>query len=285
VWQNGTHCVGFNEHSRAGVVLFNTEWRFMLCFARTGAWKKTLLGVFLLFAGGMALGNVPQLPDWTKEKVPARAENVLGGSFMSVDPVLTDANTGASFNRYVYANNSPYNNVDPDGRNPALAARISFKVSYEVATALGAGRLGAQIGVRLYDLVNSPAQNSASSSEDKPNLLTPDVENHVLNGDSEGGGHLSGTGSPGKSEFPPGWTGGKIVGEISDVATAPDSVRKPGRDGATVVTGTRDCVRIRCIVGPDGQIITGFPEKGPGVVQNPKEKPPPPPKEEPSSPK
>jgi hypothetical protein len=35
---------------------------------------------------------------------------------MSVDPVLTDNNTGASFNRYVYANNSPYNYVDPDGR-------------------------------------------------------------------------------------------------------------------------------------------------------------------------
>jgi hypothetical protein len=37
---------------------------------------------------------------------------------MSVDPVLTDANTGASFNRYVYAINSPYKYIDPDGRNP-----------------------------------------------------------------------------------------------------------------------------------------------------------------------
>jgi hypothetical protein len=116
VWQNGAHCVGFNEHSRAGVVLFNTEWRFMLCFARAGAWKKTLLGVFLLFAGALALGNVPQLPDWTKEKVPARVENALGGSFLSVDPVLTDGNTGTSFNRYLYANNSPYRYIDPDGR-------------------------------------------------------------------------------------------------------------------------------------------------------------------------
>jgi hypothetical protein len=30
--------------------------------------------------------------------------------------VLTDANTGASFNRYTYANNSPYSYIDPDGR-------------------------------------------------------------------------------------------------------------------------------------------------------------------------
>ena len=35
---------------------------------------------------------------------------------MSVDPVLTNNNTGASFNRYVYANNSPYKYIDPDGR-------------------------------------------------------------------------------------------------------------------------------------------------------------------------
>jgi hypothetical protein len=31
--------------------------------------------------------------------------------------VLTDANTGASFNRYVYANNNPFKYIDPDGRD------------------------------------------------------------------------------------------------------------------------------------------------------------------------
>ncbi|MDL2354654.1 MAG: RHS repeat-associated core domain-containing protein [Pseudomonadota bacterium] len=38
------------------------------------------------------------------------------GRFLSVDPLVTDANTGGSFNRYVYANNSPYSYIDPDGR-------------------------------------------------------------------------------------------------------------------------------------------------------------------------
>ena len=154
VWQNGAHCVGFNEHSRAGVVLFNTEWRFMLCFARAGAWKKTLLGVFLLFAGALALANVPQLPDWTKEKVPARVENVLGGSFLSVDPVLTDANTGASFNRYVYANNNPYRYIDPDGRQArdierhceGNCTRIGGAAARNDAIATGA-KIGAGAGV------------------------------------------------------------------------------------------------------------------------------------------
>jgi len=35
---------------------------------------------------------------------------------LSVDPVVTDTQTGKSFNRYVYANNSPYRFKDPDGR-------------------------------------------------------------------------------------------------------------------------------------------------------------------------
>jgi len=40
----------------------------------------------------------------------------VAGRFLSIDPVVTDANIGSSFNRYAYANNSPYKYVDPDGR-------------------------------------------------------------------------------------------------------------------------------------------------------------------------
>jgi RHS repeat-associated protein len=45
----------------------------------------------------------------------------VAGRFLSIDPVVTDANTGGSFNRYVYAENSPYKYLDPDGRQAALA--------------------------------------------------------------------------------------------------------------------------------------------------------------------
>ena len=41
----------------------------------------------------------------------------VAGRFLSEDPVLTDSNTGASFNRYVYASNNPYKYIDPDGRD------------------------------------------------------------------------------------------------------------------------------------------------------------------------
>ena len=45
----------------------------------------------------------------------------VAGRFLSEDPVLTDANSGASFNRYAYANNNPYRYVDPDGRDVTIS--------------------------------------------------------------------------------------------------------------------------------------------------------------------
>lgn len=42
----------------------------------------------------------------------------IAGRFLSVDPVVTDANTGKMFGRYHYGNNNPYKFVDPDGRLP-----------------------------------------------------------------------------------------------------------------------------------------------------------------------
>ena len=43
----------------------------------------------------------------------------LAARFLSLDPVVTDPNTGGGFNRYWYANNNPYKFTDPDGRDAA----------------------------------------------------------------------------------------------------------------------------------------------------------------------
>jgi RHS repeat-associated protein len=44
------------------------------------------------------------------------------GRFLSVDPVVANAQTGAMFGRYHYAYNNPYKHIDPDGRAPKSAA-------------------------------------------------------------------------------------------------------------------------------------------------------------------
>ena len=63
------------------------------------------------------------------------------GRLMSVDPVLTDANTGSSFNRYIYANNNPYKYVDPDGRAAFLAPLVVFAVK-EIAAEVASQATG-----------------------------------------------------------------------------------------------------------------------------------------------
>lgn len=107
-------------------------------------------------------------------------------------------------------------------------------------------------------------------------LTDPQARKHILDGDETGGGHRHGTGKPGKSEFPKDWSDAKILHEISDVATDPNSkwTQQTGSPGAKFtksgkpvrwkVEGTRDGVDITVIVEPDGRgIITGFPTNTP----------------------
>lgn len=61
----------------------------------------------------------------------------VAGRFLSIDPVTTDANTGGSFNRYGYANDSPYKYIDADGRLPILVlVPLALEVADKVITAV-----------------------------------------------------------------------------------------------------------------------------------------------------
>lgn len=186
----------------------------------------------------------------------ARYYDPVLGRFMAVDPVSFNEKNLHSFNRYSYGNNNPYKYVDPDGRAAVLAPFIPAivdvlgKVIF-YGSALFAGYEGSK-------LINSPIFN-----EEKPNLVEPDRTEHILEGDKTGGGHRAGTGKPGKSEFPSDWSDDRVLGEISDVATDPQSSRQPGRGGREVVRGTRGGVDIEVIVDQNGRIITGFPTNVP----------------------
>jgi EndoU nuclease-like protein len=112
------------------------------------------------------------------------------------------------------------------------------------------------------------------------NLASPERTAHILTGEGPGrGGHLW-PGQPGKSPFPQGWSGAKIMHEVSDIATDPklDWVRPDGksslfydsgkparftvRDPATGALPVRDGVSIKVIVEPAGEgIITAYPPR------------------------
>jgi RHS repeat-associated protein len=94
-------------------------------------------------------------------------------------------------------------------------------------------------------------------------LITTGRQTHILSGDQTGGGHRPGTGIPGKSEFPAGWTDDQILDTITDIATDPASTRTPSFGGRTVVTGTRNGIDIRVIVDANGNVVSGYPTNVP----------------------
>lgn len=83
-----------------------------------------------------------------------------------------------------------------------------------------------------------------------------------------GGGHGTGRGQGGKTEYPERWSDEEAVEHVMAVAREPDSaVRQP--DGTLRACGVRDGVQIRVVVDDDGEVITAYPLPGPDVPVNP----------------
>ena len=133
----------------------------------------------------------------------------VAGRFLSIDPVVTDANSGSSFNRYAYVNNNPYKYVDPDGRNWALAGRGAI-LGAELGSAAGpwGSAAGAVIvgGAALW--FGDKAINwIASSGEGKTNGSTGTASSGSNSGtkieEGKQGKHVPGHNNfePGKSEL------------------------------------------------------------------------------------
>lgn len=117
----------------------------------------------------------------------------------------------------------------------------------------------------------------AVAAEDRPPLaafrVSPERATHILDGDpAYGGGHRSGTGKPGKTEFPADWDDEKIIGHVVDVARRPDSPPVYQHwNGRWVCSGTRDRVEVSVVVLRSAEVWTAWPQEGsPGVVRNPR---------------
>jgi RHS repeat-associated protein len=76
-----------------------------------------------------------------------RYYDLVAGRFLSIDLVVTDANTGSSFSRYSYASNSPYKYIDPDGRQ-SLSGNMPYwspMTQLEIGTRAWYGNLNQQL--------------------------------------------------------------------------------------------------------------------------------------------
>ncbi|MYM90344.1 hypothetical protein GTP91_24625 [Rugamonas sp. FT82W] len=170
----------------------------------------------------------------------------VAGRFLSMDPELTDAKTGGGFNRYNYANNNPYGNVDPDGRQTQAAVPVVGGIlligGYKYAT-----------DPKARDAINRMLAAIGSHSEPKKN-------------DSKDTPKPDGTKSDAPEAPVPDATGGERVGKGPRIWNKPsdDPVGEANRDfdrkfpGGENVDDKGNGIRVGTL--PDGKRVIVRPE-------------------------
>ena len=233
----------------------------------------------------------------------ARAYDPNLGRFLASDPI---GFAGGDANLYAYVGNDPANFSDPSGLLTPWDAVdvVSFFISLNdfrncpgfatgffvladlagaaipVLPGLGTLRHAANLADGAVDAVNAAdnlgdgargASNLAgglrNAGDEFVDLASPQRRRHILDGDGTGGGHRAGTGFPNKSEFPASMSDDQIMHHISDIATDPAATRRSGRNGRSLVEGTREGVDFLVVQEGNGAIVTAFPTN---VPRNPR---------------
>ncbi|WP_349752732.1 hemagglutinin repeat-containing protein [Stutzerimonas nosocomialis] len=121
----------------------------------------------------------------------------------------------------------------------------------------------------------SKAIGPKATGKDYVDILSPEAKKHILYGDKPGSGGHMWPGQPGKTVFPQSWSADKIVHEVGDIATSPNTkwYAQTGTGGIYTSKGdpakwvayeVRDGVRMRVVYQPaTGKVITAFPDNAP----------------------
>lgn len=145
---------------------------------------------------------------------------------MSVDRMITDAGSASSFNRFAYAKNSPFNTVDPDGRESiSFEAMLGFGGGLTVGYSNGELALTMNLGAGL----GGGIQIDPRASENGRMSPTVPAAKPAL-----GGIAIAGYGKAGAEVGTPVGTGalGMKVGGGKDLVTGQEMGGSPLRQGS-----------------------------------------------------
>lgn len=114
------------------------------------------------------------------------------------------------------------------------------------------------LAILLY-LASAPQDQSTADV-----LLSDTRITHILYGDETGGGHLHGTGTPCKSEFPADWNEEKIIQTTKSIAANDNLNWRQEQNGYFVTEDMTDGVNVRVVLDPQrSYIITAYPTNVP----------------------
>ena len=158
----------------------------------------------------------------------------------------------------------------------ANCRRGAFHCGEAVGETAGAVYLIAEGGAALFSRLGRLEVAEGLAEEDGfVNLASDGKTRHILDGEQRADGKWDGRhrfpGRPGKSSFPADWSDGKIMHNVSDIATDRDlvwhgpkgSYDEFGNPTRFKVWGERGGICIRVVAEPAGEgIITAFPDPG-----------------------
>ncbi len=252
--------------------------------ARTGASSTAVLNSTRFEPyGAVAQGTKPgpatslmgytghvQDPETDLVYMQQRYYDPVAGRFLSVDPIVTDANTGKGFGLYTYVDNNPYAKVDPDGRN-AIAAPEAFiggtVVCGPVCGIVAGGVVligGTYLTAKIFNSVSNSGGDKAQSGNgngnsgggekgNKSDQLTPPVDG-ATGGERFGGGPRiwdkpsSNPVDQANGDFDKKFPGGENVSDKGNgvrVGTNPDGSRVIVRPGSSAGSGNVPTVEIQ----------------------------------------
>ena len=157
------------EDGTAGVVYNHTD-ALGSPVARSNASGQLLTITSYEPYGKTAAGTNPAMVGFTGHvndgdtglvQMQQRYYDPLAARFMSEDPVMTNAETGTSFNRYVYGNNNPYKYRDPDGRQATMSLCFGGPIACGVGITLTAAT--AYYGAKAVNQTQRALENAVKN--------------------------------------------------------------------------------------------------------------------------